>query len=57
MKFDSPVPIALLTNNDLRMAGMGMGGKLESSLQVDILDFYPEPSPPFYPDSNVTGNA
>lgn len=57
MKFDSPVPMAHLTNNDLRMAGMGMGGELESSLQVDILDFYPEPTSPFYPDTNVTGNA
>lgn len=55
MKLYSPVPIALLTNNDLRMARMGMGG--ESSLQVDIPDFYLEPTPPFYPDTNGTGNA
>lgn len=34
-----------------------MGGALESSLQVDILDFYLEPTPPFYPDTNVTGNT
>lgn len=57
MKFYSPVPIALLTNNDLRMAGMGMGGELGSSLHADILDFYLEPTPPFYPDTNVNGNA
>lgn len=52
-----PVPIALLNNNDLRTAGMGMGGELGSSLQVDILDFYLEPTPPSYPDTNVPGNA
>lgn len=57
MKLYSPVPIALLTNNDLRMAGMGMRGELGSSLHVDILDFYLEPTPPFYPDTNVNGNA
>lgn len=54
MKLYSPVPIALLTNSDLRIAGMGMGGELGSSLQAD---FYLEPTPPFYPDTNVTGNA